>query len=74
MSEWHSGGGSEGLKSFTLPLSGFVLGSPEYNSSTGSNEKPLGRPPVTSFSLPRRHTQGSSRVISPRGEGKSEDP
>ena len=64
------GGGSGGLKSFTLPLSGFVLGSPEYNSSTWSNEKPTGQPPVTSFRLPRRCSQGSSRVLSPRGEEK----
>ena len=39
--------GGPWFKSFTLPLSGFVLGSPEFNSSTMLCKKPTGQPPAS---------------------------
>ena len=39
--------GGPWFKSSTLPLSGFVLGSPEFNSPTVLCKWPSGQPPTT---------------------------
>ena len=43
--------GDSWLKYFTLPLSGFILGTPEVKSSTALCKKPTGQPPTSWDSL-----------------------
>ena len=51
MAEWFRAldlkSGGSWFKSSTLPLSGFVLDSPEFNSSTALCKEPTGRPPTS---------------------------